>query len=569
MDAQYFINALPINLGGGIIPSTSLSGSNTEITYADLLPSEYEYDLPYEFNNNNPFILQPVFTEFTVEQGFTVIDPPGLVVGENIDDVAGSLSTHAVGQGSGEITGRNSSDVLVGDYGGATVENQVQNYNVVFVMDVSGSMSAASVTGENRLELMVRSINELLTSFAEFEGGSIQVHLTTFSTETKNSGTFTVTNPEELTEALALMNSLTHGGATNYEAGLQGAVEWLQSGEAIENATTTTYFLSDGFPNFAIDDATGDFVRAPTSDSLSAMDHILGLDGSNEVAQIQSLSDEVIGVGISIDESISNLELIDSDGNALNVPADQLVTVMQGTNPLTKLAAAGDDVINGNEGNDIIFGDTLNTDALAIIHGLNTESGEGWNIFDLLEAGQSAINPVWNRGATTAYIRNNIEQLAQEVVTEDGDSRIGGNDVLFGGTGNDIIFGQEGDDIIYGGAGNDILYGGSGADTFVYDGLQDRRDIIKDFDTLEGDALDFSALLTAYDPAQDAIDDFFIFSEQNGNTHIFVDVTGSDPATGASEVTVLEGVTGLDLDTLITDGSLIIQNLMLARSDAL
>ena len=60
-------------------------------------------------------------------------------------------------------------DKLIGDYGGSSLQDQVQNYNVVFVMDISGSMSAASVTGENRLELMVRSVNELLTSFASFD----------------------------------------------------------------------------------------------------------------------------------------------------------------------------------------------------------------------------------------------------------------------------------------------------------------------------------------------------------------------------------------------------------------
>lgn len=558
MDTQFFTNTLPMNLVVDLFSSTSLGGENTEIFYSELLPSEYEYDAPYSVEHQNQFIPKSVFLESTSDARFIIIDPPGLNVGQNIDDVQGSSVGHVVGNGVGEITGGNSADKLVGDYGGATLENQVQNYNVIFVMDVSGSMSATSVTGESRLELMVRSINELLTSFADFDGGEIKVHITTFSTDTNNSGTFTITDPDGFNDALALMNNLTHDGFTNYEAGLQGAVDWLESGKAIENATTTTYFLSDGFPNFAIDDATGDFVHAPTTDSLSAIDHILGLDGSDEVSHLQSLSDEVIGVGISIGESISNIELIDSDGNALNVPADQLVTVLQGTNPLTKLASVGDDILNGNEGNDILFGDALNTDILAIAHGLATDSGEGWKIFELLEAGQSAIAPGWNRVNTTSYILNNAEELAQEIVTADGDVRIGGNDVLNGGSGNDILFGQEGDDILNGGSGNDILYGGSGADIFLYESLQDRTDIIKDFDVLEGDSIDFSALLTGYDSTQGAIDDFFIFFEQNGNTHIFFDVSGSDPATGASEVVILEGITGLDLNTLISDGSVII-----------
>lgn len=108
---------------------------------------------------------------------------------------------------------------------------------------------------------------------------------------------------------------------------------------------------------------------------MSAMDHITGADGTDEISQIQSLSDEVVGVGIDIGSSIVNLDLIDTDGLALNVPADQLAAALQATNPLTHLASVGDDVINGNDGDDgddLIFGDAVNTDSLAIAHGIST-----------------------------------------------------------------------------------------------------------------------------------------------------------------------------------------------------
>lgn len=44
----------------------------------------------------------------------------------------------------------------------------------------------------------------------------------------------------------------------------------------------------------------------------------------------------------------------------------------------------------------------------------------------------------------------------------------GGNDFLSGGAGNDKLYGQAGDDTLAGGEGNDVLYGGSGND-FLYD----------------------------------------------------------------------------------------------------
>ncbi len=576
MGSQFFMKEMAIGPVVDELSSVALSGDEDDYIYRELGSNTYNYTaddmvammsspvmasvrsdiLQSNLLDNHKQLLQAPTGE---QNGFIVIDPPGLKVGQNVDDIAGSLTDHAVGNSSGALIGGNSIDKLIGDFGGATMEAQTQNYNVVFVMDISGSMSDLSVTGETRLDLMVRSINELLTSFSEFEGGDIRVHLTTFSTDGGSSGTFTVTDPTQFSDAIDLMNSFEHGGYTNYEAGLQGAVEWLQSGDAIENATTTTYFLSDGFPNFAIDDDTGEFVRARDDDALSAMDHILGLDGSDEVALVQQLSDEVIGVGISITDSITNLELIDSDGNALNVPADQLVTVMQGTNPLTNLASVGDDELYGNDSNDLIFGDAVNTDTLAAAHGLTTDSGEGWLVFQQLEAGGSGTDPFWNRSDTTSYILNNTNELAQEVVTIDGDTRNGGNDVIFGGAGNDLIFGQEGDDVITGGLGSDVLYGGSGADTFVFEMFFDRVDFIKDFSLAEGDKIDLSDLLTDYDPVTDSIDDFIFLKEQNGHTRLLVDVTGTNPNNTSLEIGVLENVTGLDLNDLVNTGSFIVE----------
>jgi uncharacterized protein YegL len=563
MAAQFFISTTQMGLvSDSLLSSLSLDGTDSNFIFSELTASEYDYDSPYELEVENTIISNAAIqqTENPViarASGFIVIDPPGLVVGQNIDDIGSSITDYAVGEGSGVITGLNSGDKLIGDYGGATMEEQTQNYNVVFVLDVSGSMNANSVTGETRLELMVRSVNELMQSFSEFEGGDVKVHISAFSTQTSQSGTFTVTDPDGFNNAIDLMNSLTHGGFTNYEAGLQGAVNWLQSGDAIENATTTSYFLSDGFPNYAIDDATGNFVRT-NNNGLSAMDHILGLDGSDEVAQLQALSDEVIGVGISITDSITNIEMIDSDGNALNVPADQLVAVMRDTNPMTKLASVGDDVIEGNGGNDIIYGDALNTDALAVLHGLTTNPGAGWKVFEELEAGQSTINSRWNRGTTTSYIQNNAEELGKEVVTADGTRRIGGNDLLNGGDGNDILFGQEGNDILNGGNGTDLLYGGSGADIFLYEGLDNRGDIIMDFDVSEGDVLDLKSLLSGFDPLQDSIDQFVTLSERGGDTRVSVDTTGSDPATGPQDVFILQGVTGLDVTELYNANSIIV-----------
>ena len=139
--------------------------------------------------------------------------------------------------------------------------------------------------------------------------------------------------------------------------------------------------------------------------------------------------------------------------------ASELTAALVGGENLDVLLPAGSDFIHGGDGDDIIFGDVLNTDALAVARGLTTPPGSGWAVFELLEAGLD-----WTREDTLEYIRSHSSEMALETLLQ-GTGRLGGDDTIFGGAGNDLIFGQEGNDLVYGDAGNDILLGGSGNDT--------------------------------------------------------------------------------------------------------
>jgi len=192
--------------------------------------------------------------------------------------------------------------------------------------------------------------------------------------------------------------------------------------------------------------------------------------------------------------------------------------------------AAGNDTINGGAGDDLIFGDAVNTDALAIAQGLVMPIGSGWAVFQALETG------AWTRADTIAYIQANH----QLVSTESG--RTGGNDTISGGDGNDTIYGQEGNDIISGGTGNDILWGGTGSDTFKWNLGETGADKITDFTVgVGGDVLDLRDLL---DQAETPVnlDDYLHFSEVGGNVIISVDPDGSG-AGGVTQTITLEGVT--------------------------
>jgi len=92
----------------------------------------------------------------------------------------------------------------------------------------------------------------------------------------------------------------------------------------------------------------------------------------------------------------------------------------------------------------------------------------------------------------------------------------GGDDHIKGGAGDDRINGGSGDDVLGGGRGRDVLSGGTGRDRFVYEGINEGNDIIKDFQVGE-DLIDLSAILSApeYNSAT-PVEDYIRVSELTG-----------------------------------------------------
>jgi len=480
---------------------------------------------------------------------------PTLIVGENVSDTDTSGTEHHIGGDEGAIVGGAAGDILIGDVGGVDVQTTTQDYNFVFILDVSGSMGSKN-NANSRISLLKDAVESTLNDLGAYQSGEVMVHIVPFATNVQQTGTFTISNADELTAAINYLEGMTGNGYTNYESPLQEANLWLQSGEALGgDAITTTYFISDGAPNRSVNDDTG---AIQSGNANNIMNQITGADGSNEVALLQSLSDDVIAVGINVGNSVlTRLSVIDSDGDAVNVDdPNDLSVVLKDTSPLKTLDEVGDDDIQGGDGDDIIFGDSVNTDQLSDDEGLGNPDGKGWEAFDQLENGQGANTPDWDRDDTVDYIKNNHEELAAESTTDSGGTRQGGNDTIHGGDGDDIIYGQEGDDIIYGGAGENILSGGSGADTFVMEAVKQGIDVIRDFDANEGDVLDISGLLQNYDPVQQAIDDFVFTRDEGGGTVLSVDITGSGDASKAVDIVALEGIDSIDLQGLVENGNI-------------
>jgi len=266
--------------------------------------------------------------------------------------------------------------------------------------------------------------------------------------------------------------------------------------------------------------------------------------------------------------------------------------------------------ISGNNGNDVIYGglgsDTLyggyNDDVLiADPQGGDTLHGEHHN--DTIYGSQnnwlygdsgddlivlSTVNEHWIDGGSGVdtisfeYIQvdniNNIDLQGERINLDNGnqvvmgnmwnaigsqfeDTIIGTNNVneLSGGDGADTIQAGDGNDLIWGQGGSDILYGQGGADDFIFEAISafDGVDTIKDFSTAQGDQIDISDLLAAYDPVQDSINDFVNVTNAGGDSVISVDKDGSGQTYGMQNIAIVENNT-LDLNDLINQGNLIV-----------
>lgn len=122
---------------------------------------------------------------------------------------------------------------------------------------------------------------------------------------------------------------------------------------------------------------------------------------------------------------------------------------------------------------------------------------------------------------------------------------------LNGTLANDVLIGSNFNDTISGNTGADVLVGGLGADRFVYRAAGDGGDTITDFSPSQGDKLDIRDLLVAANPS-DLSANVRLF-ESAGNT----DVQVNDGSGHFAPLVTLQGMTGLLLEQMIANGSLI------------
>ena len=116
------------------------------------------------------------------------------------------------------------------------IKESTQAKDIIFVLDVSGSMSG------DKLNQVKKDTTDLAT--AVLSNPRNRVALITFDSSAERVSDFTSNKDEFLNK----VNALNAGGRTNYKAGLQEAKKLLEGYKKEKGKDLVLLFLSDGFP---------------------------------------------------------------------------------------------------------------------------------------------------------------------------------------------------------------------------------------------------------------------------------------------------------------------------------
>jgi large repetitive protein len=492
--------------------------------------------------------------------------PPLLVVGSNADDEAGASAPHLVASpldadGVGSLVGSSGNDVLVGDAGG--VQKLIipgTHYNIALIVDVSGSMARDSGSGVSRIQLTKDALSNLANQIKDHDG-VINVQLLPFSSTVGAVTTIYGLNASNVGLLLSAIDAMSLTGHTNYEAAFVQATHWFNEqivdagADNANNFEQLAFFLSDGQPTMYLDEFGNPVATTANISNFRDVDEALQAASSMLYTGIGGNPIQVHAISIGSASTSAVLDMFDNTGasgtGTVVLPDGSVVTAPTGDSQIVHSAEAlqvlligdstdiiplplGDDELIGAAGDDIIFGDSLNTDHLAWPgNPAGSHDGHGYQaLLDFLQAGNGGLAP------SVAQVRDYIAEHAAEFNLS-GDPR-GGADLLVGGEGNDLLFGQGGSDTLMGGMGDDLLAGGRGQDTFVWKAGEQGSDRILDF-TLgggEGDALDLRDLLSG--ETTDSLADYLYFTVVGGggppSTLISVSPSGAGPATQTIEL---------------------------------
>ncbi|WP_312267350.1 VCBS domain-containing protein, partial [Neisseria sp.] len=387
--------------------------------------------------------------------------------------------------GEDNITGGSNKDILVGDKGGSsTIITPGADYNVAILLDVSNSMQQYRTSnGTTYLNMAKASLLNLANDLAEHDG-TVNVAFFAFNRLTSlkiQVDDLTESNVDQLLSSISNLRLDAYSqGSTNYDDAFQDTTAWFNSVSA-NGYQNLTYFLTDGQPTAYTQQGIYGTSRGAYVDQIvvdAALESFNGLSNVSEVHAIgfaKGVTESTLNFfdntssvpleqdsytatgGIYIGGSVTYSGL-EGEATIVSTPEELVAALQHGSSDLY-LDGVSSDTIDGGDGNDIIFGDTMYTDHLAWT---DNETGISYTSGSHEGMGSQALNEFikWsvNSGveATDEQVSTYVEENWHTLLDGRTD---GGDDILNGGKGEDILFG---------GAGNDELTGGEDADKFVF-----------------------------------------------------------------------------------------------------
>ncbi|HJR30546.1 MAG TPA: calcium-binding protein, partial [Pseudomonas sp.] len=296
---------------------------------------------------------------------------------------------------------------------------------------------------------------------------------------------------------------------------VQASVSWTL-GANLENLVLTGVSDIDGSGNALRNFITGNAAANVLNGGAEA-DSMSGGDG-NDTYYVDNANDSVIETQGNvlpggIDSVRSSLGTYTLGTNVENLYIESPGAANGTGNALdnTLFAAAGNNVLDGREGNDTVSFERALSGVTANLS-TSVQQNTGGSGLDTLKF---------------------FENLTGSGYADSLSGNSAAN-VLNGGAGNDTLVGGSGDDRLIGGAGTDNLTGGTGADTYAFGALSDMgvgasRDVLNGFKSIEGDHLDFSGLDA--NPLTGTVDAF-----------TFIGSNAFDPANATGQVRFADGI---------------------------
>ncbi|MBY5982993.1 tandem-95 repeat protein [Halomonas sp. DP5Y7-2] len=153
-------------------------------------------------------------------------------------------------------------DALVGDQGGVmTTLKPSTNYNISLIVDTTGSMAVGSGTdGLTKIQLVKQALTKLVVDLVGHDG-KVNLQIVDFDSNAVQHVAFDLgSSGSDINSVINFINGLDAQGATNYEAGIRKASEWLTAQDAnpaYSDYEDLTFFLTDGAPNYWLNDNGG------------------------------------------------------------------------------------------------------------------------------------------------------------------------------------------------------------------------------------------------------------------------------------------------------------------------